>query len=86
MRFNGNILVGRKIIVLPSGRVFSRVAPVLLIRKKISLLALIILALTAHWLLSFFGQSIVPGISHTGGFIDMLSVIIVVLIIVEFLL
>jgi hypothetical protein len=56
-----------------------------IIDKKISLLALIILVLTVHWLLSFFGQSIVPGIPHTGGFIDMLSVVIVVLIIIKFL-
>jgi hypothetical protein len=56
-----------------------------IIDKKISLLALIILVLTVHWLLSFFGQSIVPGIPHTGGFIDMLSIMIVVLIIVKFL-
>lgn len=53
--------------------------------KKISLLALIILVLTIYWLLSFFGQSIVPGISHTSGFVDGLSVIIVVLIIIRFL-
>jgi hypothetical protein len=39
-----------------------------------------------YWLLSFFGQSIVPGIPHTGGFIDMLSVVIVVLIIIRFVL
>ena len=30
--------------------------------QKISLLELIILVLTVYWLLSFFGQSIVPGI------------------------
>jgi hypothetical protein len=56
-----------------------------IIDKKISLLALIILVLAVHWLLSFFGQSIVPGIPHTGGFIDLLSVVIVVLIIIKFL-
>lgn len=50
------------------------------------MLALIILVLTVYWLLSFFGQSIVPGMPHTGGFIDMLSVIIVVLIIMKLLL
>lgn len=50
------------------------------------MLELIILVLTVYWLLSFFGQSIVPGMPHTGGFIDMLSVIIVVLIIMKFLL
>jgi hypothetical protein len=44
----------------------------------------LILMLTTYWLLSFFGQSIV-GVSHTSGFIDVLSVIIVVLIIVRFL-
>ena len=49
------------------------------------MLELMILVLTAHWLLSFFGQSIVPGIPHTGGFIDMLSVVIVVLIMMKFL-
>ena len=53
--------------------------------KKISVLVLIILVLTTYWLLSFLGQSIVPGIPHTGGFIDMLSVVIVVLIIAKFL-
>jgi hypothetical protein len=46
---------------------------------------LIILVLTVYWLLSFFGKSIVPGTSHTGGFIDMLSGVIVVLIIMKFL-
>ena len=56
-----------------------------IIDKKISLLALIILVLTAHWLLSFFGQSIFPGIPHTSGFIDILSVVIVLLIIINFL-
>jgi hypothetical protein len=48
------------------------------------LLELIISILTAHWLLSFFGQSIVPGIPHTGGFIYMLAIVIVVLIIIRF--
>jgi hypothetical protein len=52
--------------------------------KKISLLALILM-LAVYWLLSFFGRSIVRGVSHTSGFIDMLSVIIVVLIIMRFL-
>jgi hypothetical protein len=50
------------------------------------MLELIILVLTVYWLLSFFGQSIVPGMPHTGGFIDILSVIIIVLIIMKFLL
>ncbi|HLO13318.1 MAG TPA: hypothetical protein VK206_00715 [Anaerolineales bacterium] len=49
------------------------------------MLELIILLLTAYWLLSFFGRSIVPGIPHTARFIDMLSVVIVVLIIMKFL-
>jgi len=49
------------------------------------LLELIILILTAQWLFSFFGQSIVPGIPHTGGFIYLLAVVIVVLIIIRFL-
>jgi hypothetical protein len=47
------------------------------------LLALILI-LAIYWLLSFFDQSIVRGFSHTSGFIDMLSVIIVVLIIIRF--
>jgi hypothetical protein len=46
---------------------------------------MIILGLTTYWLLSFFGQSIVPGIPHTENFIDVLSVFIVVLIIIRFL-
>lgn len=49
------------------------------------MLELIILVLAAYWLLSFFGQSIVPGWSHTGGFIYVLAVGIIVLIIVNFL-
>lgn len=49
------------------------------------MLELIILVLAAYWLLSFFGQSIVPGLSHTGGFIYVLAVGIIVLIIVNFL-
>jgi hypothetical protein len=49
------------------------------------LFELIILGLTIYWLLSFFGQSIIPGLTHTGGFIDMLSFVIVVLIIIKFL-
>jgi uncharacterized protein involved in cysteine biosynthesis len=55
------------------------------IQKKIPLLILIILVLTVYWLLSFFGHSIVPGIPQTGGFTDMLSIFIVVLILVKFL-
>ena len=50
---------------------------------KISLLALILM-LAIYWLLNFFGQSILRGLSHTSGFFDMLSVIIVVLIIIRF--
>ena len=53
--------------------------------KKISLHELTILVLTIYWVRSFFGQSIVPGIRHTAGFIDVLSVIIVILIIMKFL-
>jgi hypothetical protein len=49
------------------------------------LLELIILALTAQLLFSFFGQTIFPGVPHTGSFIYMLSVLIVVLIITKFL-
>lgn len=52
-------------------------------RRKVLLFELIILALTVQWLLSFFGQSIFPGFSHTGGFIYMLSALIVVLIIIN---
>jgi len=48
------------------------------------LLELIILILTVYWLLSFFGQSVVS-IPHTGDFLYMLSVVIVVLIIMKFL-
>lgn len=46
---------------------------------------LIILALTMYWLLGFFGQSILPGILHTGGFIYILSVLIVVMIMIKFM-
>jgi hypothetical protein len=49
------------------------------------LLDLAILALTMQWLLSFLGQSIFPSVPHTGGFIYMLSVLIVLLIIIRFL-
>jgi hypothetical protein len=49
------------------------------------LLQVIILVLTGYWLFSFFGKSIVPGISHTSGFVDVLSVIILILIIIKFL-
>lgn len=56
-----------------------------IIQRKVPLFELIILVLTVQWLLSFFGQSIFPGIPHTGGFIYMLSALIVVLIIMKFL-
>jgi len=84
VRFNGNIPVGSQ---NHDTAIWSSFWPggASIIDKKISLLALIILVLTMQWLLSFFGQSIVPGIPHTGGFIDMLSVVIVVLIILKFL-
>jgi hypothetical protein len=49
------------------------------------LLELFILVLTVQWLLGFFGQSIFPQILHMGGFIDILAIIIVVLIGVQFL-
>jgi len=52
------------------------------------LLELIILVLTVYWLLGFFGQSVVQSvvsIPHTGDFLYMLSVVIVVLIIMKFL-
>jgi len=49
------------------------------------LLELIILILSVYWLLSFFGQSIIPGIPHTGGFIYMLAIVIVILLIMKFL-
>ena len=52
---------------------------------KVYLLELMILVLVMQCLLSFFGQSIFPGILHTGGFIYTLSVLIVVLIIIKFL-
>lgn len=56
-----------------------------IIQKKFSLLELIIMVLTVQWLLGFFGQSIFPHILHMGGFIDVLAIIIVVLIGVQFL-
>jgi hypothetical protein len=49
------------------------------------MLELMILLLTTYWLLSFFGQSIFSGVPHTGGFIYMLAVVIVILIIMKFL-
>jgi len=52
---------------------------------ELSLLVLIILALVIYWVLSFFGQSIIPGVPHTTLFVDLLAVIIILLIIVKFL-
>ena len=56
-----------------------------IIQKKLFLLELIILALTVQWLLGFFGQSLIPAVLSTGGFIYMLAVVIVVLILMKFL-
>jgi hypothetical protein len=53
--------------------------------EKTPLLELIILGFTIYWLLSFFGVSMIPGMQHSSGFIDTLSVAIVVLIIIRFL-
>jgi len=50
------------------------------------LLVLVILVLTAYWLLSFFDTPILPGLVHTGYFTDILSVTIVALIFINFLL
>jgi len=63
----------------------DRVTSISSAQKKILLLYLIILVLSVYWLLSFFGQSTLHGITHTSRFIDMLSVVIVVLIIIRFL-
>ncbi|HEY2980434.1 MAG TPA: hypothetical protein VGJ22_04590 [Anaerolineales bacterium] len=52
--------------------------------KRLSLFVLIIVALTVQWLLSFLGQSIAARLLQTGGFIYMLSLLIVVLIPVRF--
>jgi len=49
------------------------------------MLFLIILALTAQWLFSFFGQSLFPDIPHSGVFINTLAVAIIALIIIKFL-
>jgi hypothetical protein len=51
----------------------------------ISLLELTILILTVQWLLSFFGWSATPHMLRSGGFIDTLSVVIILLIIARFL-
>ena len=49
------------------------------------MLELTILALSLCWLLSFFDQSLVPGIPHASGFTDVLSVVLVLLIMFRFL-
>jgi hydrogenase-4 membrane subunit HyfE len=49
------------------------------------LLFFIILALTALWLFSFFGQTRFPNILHSGVFIDTLAAAIIVLIMMQFL-
>ena len=49
------------------------------------MLSLIILVLATYWVRSFFGRSIVPGVSHTARFIDLLAIVIIGLIIVKFL-
>jgi hypothetical protein len=55
-----------------------------ILQKKAPVLVLIILALAVIWMLSFFGRSIIPGIPQTGRSIYILSIVIVVLIIIEF--
>ena len=52
--------------------------------KDACLIELIIVVLTIHWLLSFFGQAIAPGVFHKGYFINILSVVFVILIIIRF--
>jgi len=54
-------------------------------QKKIPLLFLIILVLSVYWLLSFFGHPILRSIPHRAGFIEMLTIIIVILIVFRFL-
>jgi hypothetical protein len=49
------------------------------------LYVLVILILTIYWMLSFFGQSILPGIPHNGSFTDILAVLITLLIMFRFL-
>lgn len=46
----------------------------------------VILVLTTYWLLSFFDTPFLPGLVHTGYFTDILSVMIVALILINFLL
>lgn len=48
------------------------------------MLEITILVLTLCWLLSFFDQSLIPGIPHTTGFTDTLSVVLVLLIMFRF--
>ena len=47
---------------------------------------IVILVLTAYWLISFFVPPILPGLARAGSFTDILSVMIVVLIFINFLL
>ena len=49
------------------------------------MLEITILVLTLCWLVSFFDQSLVPGLPHAYGLTDMLSVVIVLLIMTHFL-
>lgn len=56
-----------------------------IVQRKVSLLVFFILLLTALWLLVFFGQSFFSVTPHTGGFIYMLSVLIVFLIMMKFI-
>ncbi|HET6598113.1 MAG TPA: hypothetical protein VFG81_21015 [Anaerolineales bacterium] len=46
---------------------------------------LIILLLAALWFLSLFGRQSVPSMIYTAGFINSLSVLIVILIVIRFL-
>ncbi len=50
------------------------------------MLVIVILGLTAYWLLSFFVTPIFPGIAHAGYFTDILSGLILALIVISFLL
>jgi hypothetical protein len=43
------------------------------------------MVLSLCWLLSFFDQSLVPGLAHASRFADTLSVVIVLLIMFRFL-
>jgi hypothetical protein len=54
-------------------------------RMERSLLESTILVLSLSWLLSFFDQSLFPGIPHTGILTDVLTAVIVVLILFRFL-